>query len=201
MAWYFDCLTMADALQKLFGSAARVKLLRLFLFNPRQSFTVADAAVRARVTENEVKRETNLFLKAEVIQHARRGKGTRLTLNPTFAYSAALQSLLLNAPTRGEDMITRLKGLGVVRLIILSGMFVGEWEGDIDLLVVGDKIVERKLRERIRMLESEIGKEVRYTLLTSEQFTYRMNMQDKLLRDVLDYPHKIVLDRLHIGLK
>jgi hypothetical protein len=57
------------------------------------------------------------------------------------------------------------------------------------------------LRERIRSLEAEIGKEIRYALLSSENFYYRLNMNDKLVRDVIDYPHSIVLDRLNIGLK
>ena len=42
---------------------------------------------------------------------------------------------------------------------------------------------------------------MKYALLTSEELTYRLNMNDKLVRDVLDYPHKVVLDRLNFGRK
>jgi hypothetical protein len=62
-------------------------------------------------------------------------------------------------------------------------------------------IKERTLRERIKLLESEIGKEVRYTHLSTEDFFYRLNLNDRLIRDVFDYQHKIVHDRLDIGLK
>jgi hypothetical protein len=53
----------------------------------------------------------------------------------------------------------------------------------------------------MRRLESEIGRELRYTMLVSEDFLYRLNMNDKLVRDTFDYPHRIVFDRLNIGLK
>lgn len=192
---------MIDVLQKLFGSSARVKLLRLFLFSPKATFTTADSALRARVTANEARREINLFLSVGVVIRTSRGKVMRYGLNGNFSYVAALQNLLLNAPARGEDIVGRLRGVGSLKLIVLSGIFVGEWDGRIDMFVVGDKVVDRKIRERVRQLEAEIGKEIRFALLASEDFFYRLNMNDKLVRDVFDYPHRIVLDKLNIGLK
>jgi hypothetical protein len=192
---------MTDGLQKLFGSPARVKLLRLFLFNPRTSFTLADAAHRARVSDADARKEINVFLKANLIARAARGKGVRFVLNNDFEYTAALQNLLLNAPARGEDIVERIRRTGALKLVILSGIFLGEWEGSLDLLVVGDRMKDKKLREQVRKLEAEIGKEIRYTLLATTDFFYRLNLNDKLVRDVLDYPHQIVLDRLDVGLK
>lgn len=192
----------SDPLSKLFGSAARVKLLRLFLFNPRLSFTVPDAALRARVPERTARREINTFASAGLVKRARlRSPGARYGLNPDFEYLSAMQSLLINAPERGADIAERLRSGGPLKLIILSGIFVGEWEGRLDILLVGDRIKEQKLRSAVRRLEAELGKEVRYSLLTQEQFFYRIGLNDHLVRDILDYPHKIVLDRLNIGLK
>jgi hypothetical protein len=94
-----------------------------------------------------------------------------------------------------------VRGTGTIRMIILAGIFVGEWEERLDVLIVGDKVKERMLRERIRGLEAEIGKEIRSALLSSENFYYRLNMNDKLVRDVLDYPHTVVFDKLNIGIK
>jgi hypothetical protein len=192
----------SDPLCKLFGSTARVKLLRLFLFNPRLSYTVPDAAQRSRVPERTARREINLFTKAGLIKRARlRSAGARYALNPDFQYLLALQSLLLNAPARGADIADSLRSSGALKLVVLSGIFLGEWDGRLDLLVVGDRMKEKKLRAAVRRLEAELGKEVRYSLLNAEQFLYRLGINDHLVRDVLDYPHKIVLDKLQIGLK
>lgn len=195
---------MSDPLLKLFGSAARVRLLRLFLFNPKQSFTIPEMAERSRITERAVRKEVKLFISTKVIVRVRRparAAGIRYMLNGSFTYLEAMQGLLLNAPARGGDLYERIRHTGSLKLIVLSGIFLGEWEGRLDILIVGDRMQERKLRERIRRLESEIGKELRFALLTTDDFFYRLNMNDHLVRDVLDYPHQIALDRLNIGLK
>lgn len=192
---------MTDGLQKLFNSPARVKLLRLFLFNARQSFSIADAALRARTSALEARREILVFARAGVVQHASRGKGARWTLSPQWEYVEALQNLLLNAPRRAGDIAKRLRGVGTLKLVILAGIFIGEWDAELDIFIVGDRIKEGKLKTAIRRLEAELGKELRYALLSSENFFYRLNMNDKLVRDVLDYSHRTVFDKLNIGLK
>ena len=50
----------------------------------------------------------------------------------------------------------------------------------------------------IKNLEAEIGKELRYVYFSTEDFKYRLSMCDKLMRDILDYPHKKVLNKLGI---
>lgn len=193
---------MTDTLAKLFGSAARVKLLRLFLFNPRQSISAAEAAAHARVEPAVARREIhNLHTLGLLKRGARRGNVARYTLDPEFRYLTALQGLLLNAPVRATDIQERLRSVGTLKLVVMAGIFVGDWDGRVDLLVVGDRMSERALKGRIRRLEAELGKEVRYAALSSQDFFYRLNMSDKLIRDVLDYPHAIALDRLNIGLK
>jgi hypothetical protein len=192
---------MPDPLSKLFNSAARIKLLRLFLFNPRLSFTIAQAATRAHVSLIETRREIALFFRVGVIKRSRRGGARRFVLRDDFKYLTALQNLLLNAPARGEDIVQRLRPAGGIKFVALSGIFTGDWDRKLDLLVVGDRVSERKLKSRIRRLESELGKELQYALLSSNDFAYRLNMNDKLLRDVLDYTHRIVLDRINTGLK
>ncbi len=193
---------MTDGLQKLFGSTARIKLLRLFLFNPRQSFTLIDAAQRASVTDKEAKHELAMFLDIGLIVRSRRAaKEVQYNLNGNFSHVAALQDLLLNAPARANDIQGRLRPAGLMKFIVLSGVFTGEWNGRLDILIVGDKVKASLLRKQIHQLESEIGKELRYALLTSEDFLYRVNMNDKLVRDVLDYPHKVVLNKFNSSLK
>jgi hypothetical protein len=192
---------MTDPLQKLFGSPARLKLLRLFLFNPRQQFSVAEAARHAQVTPAAARSEMGVFANLGLLKRGPRRSAARYGLNPEFTYTAALQGLLLNAPMRSVELYRRLRSTGTIKLIIVAGIFMGEWEGRLDLLIVGDRVSDKKLRTKIRALESELGKELKYALLTTQDFYYRLNMSDKLVRDVLDYNHAVAFDRLNIGLK
>jgi len=189
---------MTDPLVKLFGTPARVKLLRLFLFNPRVQWGLADAAAHAQVTTTVARKELKLFAETKIVKRTR----GRFVLNDDFEYLEALQALLLNAPARGRDIYERLRSTGALKLVIIAGIFIGDWEeGRLDLLVVGDRVKDKPLRRKLRSLESELGKELRYAVLSTPEFLYRLNMSDKLLRDVMDYPHTVVHDRLHIGVK
>jgi hypothetical protein len=44
-----------------------------------------------------------------------------------------------------------------------------------------------------------MGKEIRYSAFETGEFQYRLGMYDKLIRDVLDYPHETVLDKLGVS--
>jgi DNA-binding Lrp family transcriptional regulator len=191
---------MTDPLIKLFGSHARLKLLRLFLFNPSTPFTAAEAAERARVSSAEARRELGNLKQSGLLRRAR-GKVTRYAVDERFVYLGALKNLILNTKYRGESVPERLRSAGTIKLVVLTGVFVGDVEGGLDMLIAGDRVREHVLREKIKSLEAELGRELRYALLGTADFLYRLNMNDKLIRDVMDYPHRIVYDRLDIGLK
>ena len=192
---------MTDSLQKIFGSASRLKLLRLFLFNPQHSFTLGEAALRAQVDSTEARAELTNLVASKLIKKNRRGKVHKYEVSGDFPYLLSLQNLLLNVTSRGEEVRKRLRTVGNIKLIVIAGMFMGEWEANLDLLVVGDRIKERSFKNQIKKLEAEIGKEIRFAILPSTDFLYRLNMSDKLLRDIFDFPHRIVLDKFDIGLK
>lgn len=195
---------MTDTLQKLFGSNARLKLLRLFLFNPKVTYTVAEAAQRSQTKGSEARREFALFQHIGLIKKSRRGSlsATRYQLDPAFEYTLALQNLLLNTSHQAAGIYNVLRRTGTIRLMIIAGVFLGEWEeARLDLFIVGERINERKLQTQIRKLESEMGKELRYAALSTDQFFYRLGMNDHLVKDIFDYPHTIVHDKLNIGLK
>jgi hypothetical protein len=192
---------MTDPLAKLFGSPARLKLLRLFLFNPLHSFTTEEAATRTQIEVGEARRQAGFLAASGLLKRNRRGKQLKYEVNNSFPYIRPLQDLLLNVESRELEVKDRLKGVGTIKLIIVAGLFMGQWESEIDLLVVGDKIKDRAFKAEIKKLEAEIGKEVRYVLLSSQDFLYRLNMSDRLMRDIFDFPHRIVLDKFDIGLK
>jgi hypothetical protein len=195
---------MTDTLQKLFGSAQRLKLMRLFLFNPKLTFTTTEAAQRAQIKPAEARREFALFLQIGLIKKSRRGStaAARYQLNADFEYVAALQNLLLNTAHQASELYNRLRRTGTLKFMVIAGVLLGEWEeARLDLFIVGERINDRKLREAVRKLESELGKELRFTSLTTDQFFYRLGMNDHLVKDIFDYPHQILHDKLQIGLK
>ncbi len=186
-----------ETLSKLFGSETKVKIMRLFLFNPETVFTTGEIAERAQAQGSKVRREISNLDKTGMIKHKAKGGKRGFVLNSQFGYLLPLQNFLINVePLQSKELLRRVNRLGTIKLVIVAGVFIQEQESRLDLLVVGDHIKKASFENAIKTLEAEIGKELRYAYFTTDDFKYRLNMFDKLVRDVLDYPHKKVLNRL-----
>ncbi len=195
-----------DPLARLFGNPARLKLLRLFLFNDDGVFSLADAALRARVPKDAARKEISLLVAAGIIkkrQAKTAGKSVSgFTVDKRFAHYEALRVFLRDTTSVSDaDILAALKKAGTIRLVTLSGLFTGILESKIDLLIVGDKLEEKPLTAAVHMLEAELGRELRYASFSTEEFRYRLGVYDRLLRDVFDYQHRNLIDRLGMSSK
>jgi hypothetical protein len=94
--------------------------------------------------------------------------------------------------------LKRLQRVGKLKLVIISGIFINNYDSRIDLLVVGDMMKKGTLENVIKTIESEIGREIRYTYFETPDFQYRLGIYDKLIRDILDFPHEKILDKLNV---
>jgi hypothetical protein len=192
-----------EAFEKIFGSAARVKLMKLFLFSPNDMLTKAEAASRARVSQREAQGELRLLLRVGVIKEkvvvreddGRKRKATGYMLNPDFIHAAAFRDLFLSVSVDRRAVAKRISRHGKVQLIVAAGLFQNDQDGRLDLLVVGDDLKDRALKTTIADLEAEIGRQLRYAIFPTADFRYRMGMCDRLVRDIFDYPHEVLLDR------
>jgi hypothetical protein len=188
---------LMDPLARLFGSPARLKLLRLFLFNGEMSFTTADAAFRTKVAVPAARKEIALLFSAGIIRKKQGSTGVCYTANQKFTHFEALRAFLRASTNVGDaDMVKALKRAGSLRVVALSGLFTGAIETKVDLLIVGDKLEDKPLEAAVRSLEAELGREVRYAAFSTEDFRYRVGVYDRLVRDVFDYPHRTILDKI-----
>ncbi len=192
-----------EILAKLFGSQTRVKIMRLFLLN-NNNFELKEISSRSRVSKPNLRKEINNlmsigFIKNKIItrEGSRGGKKKISTwhLNQSFQYLPAIEDLLVNPSILlQKDLVNRFKPIGRIKLMIVSGVFIGEKESRADVLLVCDKLNKIILKQVIKNLEVEIGKELDYVILNTKEFKYRMDMYDKLVCDVIDLPHRKLID-------
>jgi hypothetical protein len=186
-----------DPLARLFSSSARLKLLRLFLFNDDSTFPASDVAFRTSVPPDSTRKELKVLLTAGVIRKKSGKDGIGYTANKRFAHYMELQTFLRTTTSLSDsDMITLLKKAGSLRLVALSGLFSGAIDTKADLLIVGDKLDDRQLEKSVHQMEAELGRELRYAAFSTEDFRYRVGVYDRLLRDIFDYPHRTILDKI-----
>jgi hypothetical protein len=204
-----------EHLSKLFGSPARVKLLRLFLFNPAQIYDRDMVVVSARVTPDTASKELATLARAGIINRKSFFKeviraGTKLptkrrtlgwVLNTEYPHLTELTRFFRDTLTVSDaEMRKRMKNIGPMKLVVIAGFLIGEEEGSVlDLLVVGDRVDEAALKSVVRVLESESGRELRYAVLTNDEYQYRRRVRDKLMRDVFDFPHREIVNKLGVA--
>jgi DNA-binding MarR family transcriptional regulator len=204
-----------ETLSKLFGGENRVKVLRLFLFNPEGLFSLKQIADKAKMSSKSAKSEVDVLQKAgmvrerkviQTLETKKRGKILEIKkkvicwhLDPGFEYLLPLQNLLINTrPLRPNEILKRLSNVGKLKMIIVSGVFIQNPDSRVDLLVVGDNLRKGSIERIVKTMEAEIGKELTFASFETADFHYRLGMYDKLIRDILDYPHQKLLDKLNI---
>ncbi len=207
---------MKDALEKLFGSPARVKIIRLFLQNPSDLFFPKEISRRCKINSNVARREISLLERAGLIKQKtssidtliklKNGKVKNkkkeiqgLGLNEFFPLINPLKNLFLEAVAfNKEKTIKSLKSAGDMKLIILSGFFMQMNGYSADLLLVGERVQKPKLERILKKIEAETGKEIAFVLFDTKEFLYRFSMYDKFINDILSSPHEKALNKLDI---
>lgn len=203
-----------ETLAKLFDSSPRVKIMRLFLMHPDEIFEIAEVRTKSKVASSTLRRELNKLYSAGLIYQksfskelkTKTKKGTPRKkqvwgwqLDPEFSLLEPLKALVLNNESFDRrDITARLRGAGSVKLLIVSGIFLANDQSRIDVLVVGDGLKQELVSKAFKTLEAETGCELRYAAFKTDDFLYRVDLYDKFIRDILDYPHEKLVNKLGI---
>lgn len=183
------------SISHIFGSEAKVKIMRLFIYNKGSIFTGKTVTEKVKESQKKVRKELSALVKAGLIK--KRAKG--FVLDTDYPYLPALEAFLTDTSRISEKEITKkLSKAGKLSLILTSGFFRHDPEARVDLLIVGDRLKTKKLIAAISSLEADLGRELRYAAFETPDFKYRLGVYDKLIRDILDYPHQKLLDKVGI---
>lgn len=179
----------------IFGGEAKVKIMRLFIFNPGVTLSSSEVASRVKERSGKARRELNILAKAGLVK--RRTKG--YILNSSYVYLPAIENFLIDAtPLTEKEIVRKVSRAGTIKLILISGTFLHDRDARVDILVVGDHLKPTKLLSIMSSIEAELGKELRYAAFDTLDFQYRLGIYDKLIRDILDSQHQKILNKLSI---
>jgi hypothetical protein len=169
---------------------------------------------RSKISGTTLRKEAKLLLDVGLIKSRvvvkmrpkRSGKSSELEkrkvtgygLDVRFPYLAALRALVTEIALGKEDVSARFRNCGQMKLIIVAGIFLDEADSRVDILLVGDKLKKPLIEGVLRRLEAELGKELTYGVLETPEFEYRFGIYDKFIRDIIDYPHLVVLNKLNL---
>jgi hypothetical protein len=188
---------MSETLEILFGSRAKARLLRFFLQNPDHEYLLAEIAKKNLLKNFQMRKEIKDLKDIKFILE-RNKKGKKIfILNRDFAFYPELKNLIVKSNIYPQcRSLGKLKDIGDVKLALISGIFLNYPRSKADMVLVANNVSRGKLKNLMNNLEAEIGKEITYAFMNSDEFRYRLNMMDRFLLDFLEGPHDEIINKI-----
>ncbi len=188
---------MPEILENIFKSKYQLRLMRFFVLNPEKTASTSELRDKLQIDGRTILSEMRVLFKIGFVKQVTRKKQKYYTFNETFPYFTEFQNLFIKANTYPQcKELASLKKIGRVKLIIIGGIFVNYTKARLDVLIVCDDMSRTKLKNSISVIEAEIGKEVRYMAISSDEFNYRLDMMDRFIIELLSSPHDILLNKV-----
>ncbi|MCA9330881.1 transcriptional regulator [Candidatus Saccharibacteria bacterium] len=192
-------------IEQLFGSKTRVKLLQLFYGNPNRSFYVREITRKIDEQINSVRRELANLLSVGIITSDNSNNKLYYEVNQKYEYYQALLTIFGTAPDKAtigeaadetDTAPQAFKPLAGVDLVLFTGQLTRDDRSGIDVLIVGG-VSNAQAQKYITELEQQESKELRYAVMTADEFQYRQKIKDRFLSLVLEAKSQVVVDRQH----
>lgn len=199
-------------LEDLFGSKTRAKLLTLFFNNPENAFYVRGISRELHENINSIRREIINLEKigliravpfdkinepaADLAKDIQENKKYYQVNKDYTLYEEMLNLVIRSKLLVDKALLEKLKEVKNLRLLVLTGVFVGDSRARTDILMMGN-LDKNKIRRIIAGMEKNFQNPIRYTILTQREFDYRNLITDKFLFEIMEGRKIVVVDRRH----
>ena len=183
-------------LQEIIDSTIDSAVLSFFVVAPERSFAGIEIAKRIGMPYLKVVYSLNKMSNhGQLVSFSKKGKKYYI-VNAKYALMPQIKNYLLKNGAKYEDeLFSAIKKLGDVKAAFLSGLFTGQPNLPVDLLIVG-KINLNKLGDFLKAVEKLMGQEINYSIMTVDEYHLRRDTFDKFIKDIFDYKHLVVINNL-----
>ena len=182
-------------LKDLFISKTRVKLLQNFLSNPGRIFYVREMVRAVGEQINSVRAELARMERVGMVTSEVRANRKFYGFRKDYVYFDELSRLVAKSKGLGGAVIKERNKLGKIKYASLSGMLIKRkpvGPTDVDLLIVGN-VVLPQLAQIVKENESTVGREINYTVMTEDEFTFRKRRGDPFIKNILEKPKVLLI--------
>lgn len=181
-------------LKSIIPSKTRRKILELFFHNYQENFYLRRIVREIGQEVNAVKREVDILSEAKVLNKEKRLNKIFYSLNKNYIFFDEFLRIFTKTSTIGSLINKNFSKLGKIKFIALSVKFAKKIvikDDEIYLLFVG-VIVVPEVNAIIAEVEKSFGREINYTVMTEEEFSFRKKNNDPFVWRFLKQP-KIML--------
>ncbi len=176
-------------LKKLFTSKARIKLLETFLLNPDGEFFIRELTRKLNEQINSVRRELGNLKSMGLLRSRFKNRKKFYIVNKNFILFNELRSIIIKASSTLDTISKKLQKLGKIDLLVITGIFL-EKNTPADLFIVGE--VNKEQLEDLVNREIETKRPIKTSIITKEDFLYRLKINDKFVRELISDPENII---------
>ena len=185
-------MTHADILDSKHGS----EFLAFLLLAPARSYSAKELAGRLHITPKTLSPLLREFLHDSMIKQFTRDHTHLYIVNQKHKLLPEIKaSLVKNQKPYEDELFTAVNKLGEIKAAFLSGAFTGQPQLPVDLLLVG-KVNLSKLDAFLKQCKITMGFDINYSIMTPDEFKLRIDTFDRFIKDIFDYPHVVVVDKL-----
>lgn len=174
-------------LADLITSQSRIKLLNALLAQPSEMFHVRELVRRTGDEINAVRRELLFLENKGILNREPRANRVYYSLNKNYPFYFDLLRMGSKIVGLGGAILKNRVKIGRIKYAMFSGKFTRRMEKkptDVDFIIVGT-IVLPELAVLIRDEEKRLGREINYTVMTEEEFSFRKKKRDPFILSVL----------------
>lgn len=188
---------VSDILEGILGTKARARLIRFFVLNGSGWHDIAGITEKNKLRREDVRKILSGFSDVKFVLEKTQKRKKMYSANQEFPLYSELFHLISAASRYPQcQSLKRIRQIGDVKLVLVSGVFLNYTKGKVDLLIVANNIIRQKVMSTMQHIEAEIGKEIRYVLLDMDEFKYRMEMIDRFLMDFFESPHEEIINKI-----
>lgn len=173
-------------LTNLFSSQARVSILKLFLFNPKNSYYQRQIATLTQQPIQGVQREVAKLSRLGLIERTVQGNRIYYQVNPQCPIYPELKRLFFKTVGIAEVLREHLKTKNTIQVAFIYGSYAQDKENvssDIDLMVIGS-ISGKELSGLLVPSKKELSREINYAVFPQAEFKKKLEAKDHFLTSV-----------------
>jgi hypothetical protein len=187
-------------LSAFFASEARIKILNFFLLGLEQKYSPNQVSKETGLNSALVRRELINIEKTGLLKKDKLEKGKSeknfYFIERSFILYPELKALFIKTQIlSSQKFLGDLQKICQPKFLALSGVFVNKSESPTDILIVA-RVRRLEFLKLIKELEHDLGREINFTLMDESEFTYRRDIMDVFLYNILEGEKIVLIDQL-----
>lgn len=177
-------------LESVIPSKTRRKILSLFYTHTTDLYYLRSIVREVGEEVNAVKRELDILEKAKILHREKRLNKVFYSLNKSYMFYDEFLRIFAKLGSFPQAVRDEAPRLGKIKFAALSLKFAHHKEikkDEVYFVLVGSIIIP-EIEQFMRQMEEKLSREINYTVMTEEEFSFRKRNSDPFMWRFLKSP-------------